>query len=738
MSSTPKLTTQTHAQDSDQDEFQQLTTQIDSTISNLKQKRDYLQDQLVQFESVHQGLKASGDSTTPIKFQLDDGTMIEKTKSEAIEFLDKRVTEIKEALTQFNTKINEAESTKEKLNQYNQFVQEGGNHEDLQQDKLNEEGLPFVDIQEELDEDGNVINVEFKDVQKDTAIDKSQNNTHETPKVEMLEEKIDETKKLDKIEQSENDEFQALLEDMEIISKDKKAQELNFDQDDLLDKIDKLQISAEDKFKLKQVCVEEFKNLEPEHDTGHKIEENSGGDKTIGNFENLAIDKNDLIELELLADDFDDSETFQGEHYDDDEEWDYEFDEEEEEEDDDDIADELLYGGGRAKIIGSDEKSNNMLWDQIINLRKNKLVATDKVADEIEENAGNEKKPKAVRFAEHLDINEVENISESLRNPPPETAKISLFKQNRMTAQHKNRTQEIKETVENDSVMTDVSENDVMSDIVEKEPVMTDIIEKNDDNDDEIVDSGGVVESTIIEHEPVATVNEPTPEVRTGNVSQKPVSRFKAMRSSMPSKNTEKLNSQAPAKIPIPGNAENEAEPLESSTSLSVSELRDLQLDMDKMAQAYVSGMYDDDIVTEGPVVHKLDDFETLNKMVEAKKQDNEELGIQEYDAVSNEVGMEIDEEEEEEDDDDDEGPMLVDEIVENELDESNGVFNDEVILDREIRENYHKLRNKLILDQNGFKKTQQELEMEPVDEEGNPIKISRFKAAKMNRGGLS
>ena len=40
---------------------------------------------------------------------------------------------------------------------------------------------------------------------------------------------------------------------------------------------------------------------------------------------------------------------------------------------------------------------------------------------------------------------------------------------------------------------------------------------------------------------------------------------------------------------------------------------------MDKMAQAYVSGMYDDDIVTEGPVVHKLDDFETLNKMVEAK-----------------------------------------------------------------------------------------------------------------------
>ena len=728
MPSTSKVTTNNHAQDSDSDEFQQLTTQIDSTISNLKQKRDYLQDQLAQFESVRQGLKTSGDSTTPVKFQLDDGTMIEKTTTEAIEFLDKRVTEIKEALTQFNTKINEAESTKEKLNQFNQFVQQGGNHEELKQEKLNEDGLPFVDIQEELDEDGNVINVRFKDAQEDTTIDKNEKDSRGTPKVEILGEEIDKAKKLDKVSQSESDEFQALLEDMEVISKDKKAQELNFDQDDLLDKIDKLQISAEDKFKLKQVCVEEFKNLEPEHDTD-KTQENSASDKVIGNFENLAIDKNDLIELELLADDFDDSENFQGENYDDDEEWDYEFDDDDEEEEED-IADELLYGGGKAKIIGSDEKSNNMLWDQIINLRKSKLVATDQVADKIEESTVNEKKPKAVRFAEHLDINEVENISESLRNPPPETGKMSLFKQNRMSSQQKNRSEEIMETVENDSVMTDILENDVMSDIVEKEPVMTDIIEKDDD--DQIFENNDITESSIIEREPVATINESTPEAKTGTVSQKPVSRFKAMRSSQPLKDTGKLNTQAPVKIPIPGDTEKEVVPLESPTSLSVSKLQDLQLDMDKMAQAYVSGMYDDDIVTEGPVVHKLDDFETLNKMVEAKKQDNEKLGIQEYDAASNEVGMEIDEE----DEDDDEGPILVDEIVENELDESNGVFNDEVIFDREIRENYHKLRNKLILDQNGFKKSQQELEMEPVDDEGNPIKISRFKAAKMNRGG--
>ena len=89
MPSTSKVTTNNHAQDSDSDEFQQLTTQIDSTISNLKQKRDYLQDQLAQFESVRQGLKTSGDSTTPVKFQL------EKPQQKQLNFLIKGLQKLK-------------------------------------------------------------------------------------------------------------------------------------------------------------------------------------------------------------------------------------------------------------------------------------------------------------------------------------------------------------------------------------------------------------------------------------------------------------------------------------------------------------------------------------------------------------------------------------------------------------------------------------------------------------------
>ena len=47
---------------------------------------------------------------------------------------------------------------------------------------------------------------------------------------------------------------------------------------------------------------------------------------------------------------------------------------------------------------------------------------------------------------------------------------------------------------------------------------MTDIIEKDDDV--QIVDNSDIIESSIIEREPVATINESTPEAKTGTVSQ--------------------------------------------------------------------------------------------------------------------------------------------------------------------------------------------------------------------------
>ena len=267
--------------------------------------------------------------------------------------------------------------------------------------------------------------------------------------------------------------------------------------------------------------------------------------------------------------------------------------------------------------------------------------------------------------------------------------------------------------IDRDDIMTDsiVENDDIMNDVVEKEDVMTDIIVENDDVMTEVIDREEFMEE---------------PERKT-------TSRFKSMRNQLNSQKPQ--NSKPPAIIPIPvieNNQINEnPEEEDPAPILSRSDLQEMQLDMDKMAQAYVAGKYDDDIMTDGPVVQELNDFEHLNDIVEARKKDL--MGLQEFDPTSNEVGM--DEDIEDNDEDSDDGDILT-EIVENDFDEddeNNGVFDEDAVLDREITENYHKLRNKLILDNNGFKKSQEELEFEPTDEDGNPIRMSRFKAAKLN-----
>lgn len=716
------------------DEFNQLNSQIDTTLSNLRRKRGILEDQIKQFEEVERNLAESPASSNgtlnKIQFKLDNGNTIEKTREEALEFINKRIGEIKEAVTQFNTKINEGEMTKEKLKQFNEIIQNEANDTENQGDafheeKLNEEGLPFMDIQEEIDEDGNVVNVKIND----SKVNK------ETPKVEVIEEDI-KKKTIDTKEQFENENLKTLFEEMEIISKnDDKNRDLNFDQDELLERIDKLNISPEDKFNLKKVCVEEFQKLNEDEDDEeegqeHKGKENVETDTTNDDsFQHFSIDRDNMIELELLADDFDDSIVENNEGYEDDQEFDYDF-EEEEEDDDDDAADELLYGGGRAKIIGGDVKSNNMLWDQIMNLRKGRLgvnendeIIIEQEEVEVKDEGKSKKGKKAVRFSEQLDIKEVDNISESLKNPPPAPAKMSLFKQNRVF--NKSRSDEGKneqdneimgDIIDRDDIMTDsiVENDDIMNDVVEKEDVMTDIIVENNDVMTEVIDREEFMEE---------------PERKT-------TSRFKSMRNQLNSQKPQ--NSKPPAIIPIPGiennnqiNENPEKEEEDPAPILSRSDLQEMQLDMDKMAQAYVAGKYDDDIMNDGPVVQELNDFEHLNDIVEARKKDL--MGLQEFDPTSNEVGM--DEDIEDNDEDSDDGDILT-EIVENDFDEddeNNGVFDEDAVLDREITENYHKLRNKLILDNNGFKKSQEELEFEPTDEDGNPIRMSRFKAAKLN-----
>ncbi|ODV86081.1 hypothetical protein CANARDRAFT_22865 [[Candida] arabinofermentans NRRL YB-2248] len=166
---------------------------------------------------------------------------------------------------------------------------------------------------------------------------------------------------------------------------------------------------------------------------------------------------------------------------------------------------------------------------------------------------------------------------------------------------------------------------------------------------------------------------------------------------------------------------------------------RTLQDDMDTMAKAYVLGLYDDDIETEGQVIEELKDFEEHNTAVEAKAASaNYTNGMPQ----SNEKIEELDKQEEEEgeqEDNNDQGPVLLDKIVERDPDEllqENSIPDDEfditlddTVLTTNVAVDYSRLRNKMIHQFNGgFKKSDQELEFEPTEE----VKISRFKSARL------
>lgn len=149
--------------------------------------------------------------------------------------------------------------------------------------------------------------------------------------------------------------------------------------------------------------------------------------------------------------------------------------------------------------------------------------------------------------------------------------------------------------------------------------------------------------------------------------------------------------------------------------------------DLDDMARAYLLGMYDGDIDDPGTVVEKLDDFKHYNEEAEVLEDEIQEF-IQEDGNGEDEDLQTFNEEGDE--------PMVTDVIehnVEQDFDEDNyDIGLQEHTLQEEVSVQYHKMRHQMIAAQNGVQKSLRELELEPIDEYGNPVKTSRFKSAKL------
>ncbi|KAG5356196.1 hypothetical protein CJU89_5922 [Yarrowia sp. B02] len=88
-----------------------------------------------------------------------------------------------------------------------------------------------------------------------------------------------------------------------------------------------------------------------------------------------------------------------------------------------------------------------------------------------------------------------------------------------------------------------------------------------------------------------------------------------------------------------------------------------------------------------------------------------------------------------------DENAQVMNDIVENDLDDpSKDIIQGDLDMDpavhrREVAEHYYRLRNNMVAKNGGFMKTDGEKAAEECDENAAPIKMSRFKAARMNRG---
>lgn len=87
-----------------------------------------------------------------------------------------------------------------------------------------------------------------------------------------------------------------------------------------------------------------------------------------------------------------------------------------------------------------------------------------------------------------------------------------------------------------------------------------------------------------------------------------------------------------------------------------------------------------------------------------------------------------------------DENAQVMNDIVENDLEDAErDIIHGDLDMDpavhrREVAEHYYKLRNNMVAKNGGFMKTDGEKAVEECDENAAPIKVSRFKAARMNK----
>lgn len=659
---------------------------------------------------------------------------VEKSVEEAVQFAEDKLQLISEAIENFDAKIKEADLTRGRLEE----VASHGDAWDEQQD--DEDGLPAMEIREELDEEGNVI------------------SSCVTPSANEQTRKQLEQKFLGHLQEDTNEKNDS-LSDFEKNLKGKLLQKEYATPVEVQPTVDQAETEPE---------THPFPQIDREN---------------MYTFEELVrkMDEQDELEDEMAEDEYLQSQE-----------------DEDDNDDDDDDSDEMNFSiipGIAAQCAFDKEirrlRRSKMAPPKSILKKKSKKGKPKKsvgfadaadvheVENLKEENKDNTHSPQlqlseegsvltkqefdADLFAKLIGAQGPNEVHERYKDEvereqeqeqiKSSRKRVSRFKQERSAAPSDMNEAVRSSTVsraqtEGESTVSEVVERKPdVSEVVEHEPetavcdtveekteteaLMYDIVEK----DTEPI-SSNIVEKNVEFILPDAVEKDPTDKSST---LRKPLRSLQRPRKkTVPSPKIEFLEDTEPLPEPTAAQPSHPSEdsshfppeiqraaqgPTQAIFNPKV-DYQSLGKDLDDMARAYALGVYDDDIHEDpGTLVEKLDDFKHYNNEVEQLKEEIKDFQINNP--------MEQTEEEEDVSEDD---PSLMTDVVEKNFppDYDEDEHEDLSLHPDRLRESvaldYRRLKETLMQNRFGSYRPKDK-ELEPIDEWGNPVRESRFRS---------
>lgn len=815
----------------------QIKSKVAETLANLTQKRALLEKHKAQYEELkfklfdyaqmkegaHPELTVQMTSKARVKAHVVDPSkvlvflgceyFVERDPESAVKQVETRLEYLTAAIHEFTQKIKDAKQTVDNIDtlvKYQKEEDESEKMDAVEEEAHNEEGLPFMDIREELDEDGNVMSStinpqnekrlqdfgrehgiapqdeldELNELLQDMGIAKKEESKILEPRVP--EPKIQEIEHAgDIIDQtivdSEANDLVA-MSDIVVerdITHPEAVTEFIVERDvtdDLQEAINESVIETEIEEVLKEYIHETGetpmdasmtadKDSQVEETPDHeyfsflksmgvisktqcqiqeppvieaKEEPESERSESFGDYDpsQPAIDQDDILQLQLIADEFDDEEI----DYD---ELEYGFDADDTDDDDDDRVD----WDEQAQIDKTfvPESSSALFMKELQKLREKKQgndphqqSAIDSgVVEEIHTDLQmNKKEKKSVKFSDKLEIKEIENISAELKRNEEAQMKLSRFRQLRKT----NSDIAVIPMIPGlrNSVLSDAKSAaspvyiPIVSDIVENvSPVSTHVVEEVPVPEPETKSFKEVINGDIIERDVSSDIVErdSTQHFINPNEPKLKLSKFKSQSLSRP-RVSKFRNSVASTPIPTPqAPPEREPEPVPflvadlTPTSTVISkqpEPNEVSSDQEyDNIKAYI--LNEDD----------QEDEELLREMAENITVYTPDMDDDEYRGDDDD-----DEDDEEEQEEGDYGPMILDQIVENEEVEDPNYFVDDNLIAKEYsdlrRRMMEKYAEKSPNSEDGHPRIvlreEEGQELEPIDQHGNPVKVSRFR----------